>query len=75
MGNLKKQMLFSILIALVSSASHGSNTKKNSNDENELIILGTYQKLENIFKKNKINGNPYDNFFLFTVILYYLPIV
>ncbi len=57
MGNLKKQMLFSILIALVSSASHGSNTKKNSNDENELIILGTYQKLENIFKKNKINGS------------------
>ena len=53
MGNLKKQMLFSILIALVSSASHGSNTKKNSNDENELIILGTYQKLENIFKKIK----------------------
>ena len=57
MGNFKKQMLFSILIALASSASHSNNTKKHSNDKNEVIILGTYQKLENIFKKNKINGS------------------
>ena len=51
MRNFKKKMLLTFLITVAANISYSINTKKNSNDENEFITLGTYQKLENIFKK------------------------
>ena len=53
MKSFKKKMLLAFLIAMTANTSYSSSAKKNSKDDNELIILGTYQKLENIFKKIK----------------------
>ncbi len=54
MKNFKKKMLLAFLIAMTANTSYGGKIKKNSKEENEFIILGTYQKLENTFNKNNI---------------------
>ena len=54
MKNFKKKMLLAFLIAMTANTSYSSSAKKNSKDDNEFIILGTYQKLENTFTKNDI---------------------
>ena len=54
MKSFKKKMLLAFLIAMTANTSYSGGAKKNSKDDNELIILGTYQKLENTFTKNDI---------------------
>ena len=54
MKNFKKKMLLAFLIAVAANTTYSGSSKKNSNDENEFIMLGTYQKLENTFKKTNI---------------------
>ena len=54
MKSFKKKMLLAFLIAMTANTSYSSSAKKNSKDDNEFIILGTYQKLENTFTKNDI---------------------
>ena len=54
MKSFKKKMLLAFLIAVTANTSYSGSIKKNSKDENEFIMLGTYQKLENTFSKNNI---------------------
>ena len=54
MENFKKEILLAFLIAMAANTSYSNSIKKDSKDNNELIILGTYQKLENTYTKNDI---------------------